>query len=192
VSERGNWVGNRGVLINDRREVVRPFRLQRWITCSLQFKDRHREVFTPRRWTELFFLDEATAMSAGHRPCAECRRERYNAYKSAWLASVKNRSNISAVEMDSILNSDRLLPNAEKRTFPAKLSSLPPGTFFEYENAAILIWNDQLWRWSFSGYVPARPLGPPTLVEVLTPSSTLNVLSEGYIPQVHESANLIR
>src|SRR5262245_6877749 len=80
VEARGTWMGNRGVLHNERGQVVAQWRLKRWITCTLSFKNRWRPVFTPRRYSELFFLDEATAFSAGHRPCAECRRERYNEF----------------------------------------------------------------------------------------------------------------
>ena len=82
---RGTMMGNRGGAIhNGRREIVRPFLSRRWITCVLEFKNRHREVMTPGRYTELFFLDEAVSLAAGHRPCAECRRERYKAFRTAW------------------------------------------------------------------------------------------------------------
>src|SRR5262245_42860885 len=82
---RGAWMGNRGLIHNDRQEIVRPFKLKNWITCLLEFKGRQRKVMTPGLYTELFFLDEATAFSAGHRPCAECRRQDYVRFKLAWL-----------------------------------------------------------------------------------------------------------
>src|SRR5690242_9881683 len=82
---RGTLMGNRGgVIHNERREIVRPYKSRQWIACLLEFKGRHRIVMTPKRYTELFFLDEAVALSAGHRPCAECRRDRFRAFQKAW------------------------------------------------------------------------------------------------------------
>ncbi len=81
---RGAWMGNRGVLHDASKHVVAAWRLRRWITCVLTFKERRREVFAPNRYSELFFLDEATSLAAGHRPCAECRRERYEEFRDAW------------------------------------------------------------------------------------------------------------
>src|SRR4051812_48029475 len=82
---RGTLMGNRGGAIHNReQEIVRQYKSRSWIACQLEFKGRRREVMSPGRYTELFFLDEATALAAGHRPCAECRRERFNAFKSAW------------------------------------------------------------------------------------------------------------
>ncbi|HTJ10817.1 MAG TPA: hypothetical protein VL547_02270, partial [Dinghuibacter sp.] len=82
---RGAWMGNRGLLHDAQQHIRRPFRLKAWIICVLQFKGRHRPVMAPGQYTELFFLDEATALSAGHRPCAECRREDFNRFKAAWI-----------------------------------------------------------------------------------------------------------
>ena len=85
TTARGAWMGNRGLIHNEHQQIIRPFRLKAWITCVLEFKGRHREVMTPNLYTELFFLDEATAFSAGHRPCAECRRADFNLFKAAWV-----------------------------------------------------------------------------------------------------------
>src|SRR5690349_3702389 len=83
---RGTFMGNRGgALHNDQREIVRPFKSRQWITCLLEFKGRRRSVMSPRRYTELFFLDEAVAFAAGHRPCAECRRGRFNEFRRVWM-----------------------------------------------------------------------------------------------------------
>src|SRR5580698_8654486 len=85
---RGTLMGNRGgALHNSQREIVRNYKSRRWITCVLEFRGRRRTVMSERRYTELFFLDEAVALAAGHRPCAECRRERFNAFKEAWVRS---------------------------------------------------------------------------------------------------------
>src|ERR1700683_436021 len=98
---RGTMMGNRGgVLHNSEREIVRPYKSRRWITCVLEFKERHRIVMSERRYTELFSLDEATAFAAGHRPCAECRRERFNAFKGAWGRAADLDSLPFADEMD--------------------------------------------------------------------------------------------
>src|SRR5262249_14796555 len=86
VEARGAWMGNRGVLHNDAKRIVASWRSTRWITCVLEFKERRREVFMSHRYTELFFLDEATSLAAGHRPCAECRRSRYKEFCAAWAA----------------------------------------------------------------------------------------------------------
>src|ERR1700730_14192737 len=85
TTARGAWMGNRGLIHNEYQQIVRTFRLKAWITCRLEFKGWYRKVMSPNRYTELFFLDEATAFSAGHRPCAECRREDFNRFKAAWL-----------------------------------------------------------------------------------------------------------
>jgi hypothetical protein len=82
---RGTWMGNRGVLHDDKQQLLRPFKLKAWLTCRLEFKGRKRQIMAPHRWTELFFLDEATAFAAGHRPCFECRRSDFNKFKSLWI-----------------------------------------------------------------------------------------------------------
>src|SRR5919204_6549006 len=82
--ERGTLMGNRGVLHDGEGRIRRPWQLRRWLVCVLDLKGRKRRVMTPGRYTELFFLDEATALAAGHRPCAECRRARFLAFCSAW------------------------------------------------------------------------------------------------------------
>ena len=94
IAARGAWMGNRGILHDDEKRIVAPWRLKRWITCALTFRGRKRQVFAPHRYSELFFLDEATSFAAGHRPCAECRRERYNEFRAAWFEA--NQAAISA------------------------------------------------------------------------------------------------
>src|SRR5215472_11062105 len=99
TAARGTFMGNRGGAIhNERREIVRRYASRRWITCVLQFKDRHREVMAPGRYTELFFLDEAVSFAAGHRPCAECRRQRYNEFRQAWGSGPSLRADDMDVE----------------------------------------------------------------------------------------------
>src|SRR4029434_7626708 len=146
------WMGHRGVLHNETGKVVAQWRLKRWIICTLNFKNRWRRVFAPRRYSELFFLDEATAFSAGHRPCAECRRERFREFKLRWRAA--NSEMIAASEpciahIDKILHTERVLKGGVKVTYEVELGTLPDGTMIELGGAAYLMWGKRLWQWSF-------------------------------------------
>src|SRR5438128_10993579 len=133
---RGTFMGNRGGAIhNEDREILRPFKSRRWIACVLEFKGRHRQVMTPGRYTELFFLDEAVALAAGHRPCAECRRERLNAFRKAWRSAHPGTSDSplpSAGEIDRRLHAERTRPDRSKRVFEASLGELPSGVFVQH------------------------------------------------------------
>jgi hypothetical protein len=134
TSARGTFMGNRGkALHNDCREIVRPFDGQRWITCLLDFKGRRRQVMSPGLYTELFFLDEAVALAAGHRPCAECRRERFKAFVSSWkeATSLDNAVTLLAPEVDRELHRARVAGRREKITYQALLESLPDGCFVQ-------------------------------------------------------------
>jgi hypothetical protein len=186
VPERGAWMGNRGVLIDAGRRVVAEWRLKRWITCVLRFKDRHREVFTPGRYTELFFLDEATSLAAGHRPCAECRRTRYEEFRDAWTAA-RGGPRPAAEEMDDVLHAERAEAGG-KRTWRAALRSLPDGVLVEHGGRAFVWRRGALRPWSFRGYGrPVRAAGEKR-VAVLTPESVVRAIRAGFVPQVHESA----
>src|SRR3954468_2312667 len=146
VPERGTLMGNRGVIHGDDGEQLREWQVRRWIACRLQFKDRHRALRQPRRWTELFFLDEATPPSAGHRPCAECRREDYRRWQAAWPGA-----ETGADAMDRGLHADRLDGRA-KRTFTARAAELPPGAMVEHAGRAWLVAPEGLRAWSPGGY----------------------------------------
>src|SRR5207247_5787193 len=125
----GTFMGNRGGAIhNEDREIVRPFKSRRWIACVLEFKGRHRQVMTPGRYTELFFLDEAVALAAGHRPCAECRRERFNAFRNAWRQAHPQKGGLppKANEIDNCLHSERVAPESHVM---ANVAELPNGVF---------------------------------------------------------------
>lgn len=181
-------MGNRGVLHNEAREIVAAWRSPRWITCALDFKGRRREVFAPHRYSELFFLDEATSLAAGHRPCAECRRSRFKEFRAAWAAGRSNRAESrppTADEIDRILHSERLRSGGGKKTYPAVLSSLPAGVIVEHEGLAHLVSGGRLRPWSFAGYGPAASVLPATEVAVLTPRSIVRAIRASFIPQVH-------
>lgn len=189
VPERGLLMGNRGVLHDEHQRIIRPWQARRWITCVVEFRGRRREVMTPHRYTELFFLDEATAFAAGHRPCKECRYADYQHFASAWATWSGRR--MSADEMDVVLHGDRIEgqgASRRKRTYQERIGALPDGVFARLDGAAWLLWQGNLLAWSPAGYRERRI--PPTTgtVEVLTPRATVEVFRAGYAPMVHPSA----
>jgi hypothetical protein len=193
--ERGTFLGNRGVLHDDQGRIKRAWQLKRWIVCLLEFKGRRRAVMTPGRYTEIFFLDEATALAAGHRPCAECRRERFNAFREAWLRGnpgIIGSQRPTAVLIDDCLHAERLAANRSKRLFSANLNELPDGVFIrhkEWGEGAYLLWEDQMLTWSPEGYRERRPRPKREEVLILTPKSTVGAIQAGYVPEIHASAN---
>src|SRR6516225_659803 len=151
---RGTLMGNRGGTIhNDAREIVRRYASRRWIACVLEFKGRWRPVMAPRRYTELFFLDEAVALAAGHRPCAECRRERFHAFKDSWMRreEVELSVPLRAADIDAELHKARG-DRGRKVTYEAILKELPDGSFIELDGSAYLVWNDALLLWTPERY----------------------------------------
>jgi hypothetical protein len=192
--ERGTFMGNRGVLHDDAGRIKRAWQLKRWIVCVLEFRGRRRAVMAPGHYTELFFLDEATALAAGHRPCAECRRERFNAFCAAWApvngpAGESRRPN--AAEIDDRLHAERVGPERSKRSYVASLDELPDGVFLrvpEWGDGAYLLWGESLLAWSPGGYRERRPRPTGATVTVLTPPATVAVLRAGYAPEVHATA----
>jgi len=188
IPERGLMMGNRGVLHDDTRQIVRQWQVRRWITCVTEFRGRHREVMLPRAYTELFFLDEATAFAAGHRPCAECRHADYRRFKAIWEQVTGGPA--SAEQMDNVLHADRLTGQGTgqaQRTYHEDMAALPDGAFVALDGGAWLLWRGGLLAWSAAGYTErqAPPTGP---VEVLTPRSAVAVLRAGYVPLVHPTA----
>jgi len=196
AADRGTFMGNRGVLHDDQGNIKRAWQLKRWLVCVLEFRGRTRTVMTPGRYTELFFLDEATALAAGHRPCAECRHKSYVAFRDAWQSGnpgIVGSQRLSAEIIDQQLQHERLLPDRSKRTFLAKLDELPSGVFVKRDGQvgqAFLKWNDSLFAWSPGGYRQPQPCSGDERVLVLTPKSTVAAIQAGYIPQVHVSAGM--
>ena len=181
-------MGNRGILHDDRRRIVRPWQVRRWIACVLQFKGRHREVMQPHRYTELFFLDEATAVAAGHRPCAECRRDDYNRFRALWVRAHGEPSNADA--MDAKTHGDRLA-GKKKRTYFDALAGMPDGAYVALDGKAWLVWGDGLFEWSDRGYRSRRPRQARGEVEVLTPRALISVLCAGYRPAIHPTTHAL-
>ncbi len=191
IPERGTFLGNRGVLHDDEGNIRRGWQVKRWLVCVLEFRGRKRAVMTPRRYTELFFLDEATALAAGHRPCAECRYQRFLAFCQAWQARGRITSRPTADEMDAQLHRERVTADRGKSLYTAQLDDLPDGVLVQWadeDGQAYLLWADRLLLWSPAGYgaVKRRPAGAKVLV--LTPRSTVRSIREGYVPEVHPSA----
>jgi hypothetical protein len=187
VPERGTLTGNRGVLHDEAGRIRRPWQVRRWIACALEFRGRHREPMPPGRWTALFFVDEATALAAGHRPCAECRHADYRRFRAAW-AEGQGAAEPRADEIDRVLHAERL-DGRRKRLHPARLGDLPDGVIVEIEGGFYLTQGDRLLGWWFSGYKGAPlVLDPATGVDVLTPPSIVAAIRAGYEPAIHPSA----
>ena len=192
--ERGTMMGNRGILHDAEGRIRRPWQVNRWLLCVLEFRGRHRMVMAPNRYTELFFLDEATGLAAGHRPCAECRRSRFLAFREAWSAGnrrIMGSDPIRAGMMDARLHAERTLPDRSKRTFTADIDELPDGVFVKLggpDGGACLIWRGTLLAWSPGGYTGRRTCPRGEAVTVLTPRSTVAAIRAGYGPEVHPSA----
>jgi hypothetical protein len=182
---RGTLTGNRGCLHDDHRRIRpgRTWRSRRWISCRLDWKGWRRVVMTPNRWTELFFLDEATALAAGHRPCAYCRREAFERFRAALV--VGNPGRISAApgvdEIDRLMHQDRLTEEGAQRRHGAPAAGLPDGAMFEQEGRAWLKQGGQARPWSPDGYGAGQAL-PASPVTVLTPLCLVGALRAGYVP----------
>jgi hypothetical protein len=195
--ERGTLLGNRGLLHDPEKRIKREWLLVRWIYCLLEFKGRRRRVMSPGRYTELFFLDEATSLAAGHRACAECKRARYNEFREAWVAANPHTfasERPSAVEIDNVLHHERLEGKRTKRVFQARLGELPDGVFVTLEYARdqpLLVQGDSLLAWSPGGYRARLLRNRHERVSVLTPESTVKVIRAGFAPAVHASAGTI-
>jgi hypothetical protein len=193
TSARGRWMGNRGCLHDgEGRLLAKRWARKPWITCEPQFKGRKRSIMAPGQYTELFFLDEATAFAAGHRPCAECRREAYNRFKSAWLAGNPGMvPGATMKEIDEYLHQERVDSRTEaQRTWQSPLSDLPVGVLVRLAGSqeAWLTSKGGMRQWSPFGYTDFRIVTASEQVPVLTPKSICRALAAGYSPQVHHSA----
>jgi hypothetical protein len=184
---RGTIYGNRGGKFHrdDQTLGKRRWASRQWICCVLSFKGRHHPVWRDR-YTALFFLDEVTALAAGHRPCFECRRADANSFAEKW-AQTKGSAFPYVDEMDRVLQAERLDGRA-KRTHEMGIEDLPDGAFVARDGSSYAVRGSHLLRWSENGYVEkvARPRGN---ANVLTPPSIVGVLAAGYQPQWHPSAH---
>jgi hypothetical protein len=186
----GTFMGNRGGRFHtDARALTkRRWASRQWICCVLAFKGRHREVWG-RSYSELFFLDEPTALAAGHRPCFECRRQDAKSFAEHWRISHDLRRQPRAAEMDRVLHRERLQGRAKRRHSQA-IDGLPDAAFVAIKDAAFAVCGDALLRWTPKGYNTGVPRPRGVRVDVLTPPAILGVLSAGYQPHWHPSAAL--
>lgn len=176
-------MGNRGRLHEGRgaRDIVRNHQTKTWITCVLEFKGRRAPQWAPNHYTQLFFLDEAVAFAAGHRPCAECRRGDYNAYRQAWSQTHRDTTTY-AKDMDNQLHRERT--DTSEHLLP--FSALPDGVFVDTEDGPAVVVGDHLAVWDERDYAYRRRLPRPAAgsASVLTPPSTVAVLRAGYPVQI--------
>ena len=185
VSARGTLMGNRGIIHDDDGNIVRSHAHQHWVTCSLSYRRRKQTLMAPGHYTQLFFLDEVTALAAGHRPCATCRRERYKSFVDVWTqvhgAPTCGRSVPQSI--DKTLHAARMSRNKGKVTFQAKLKELPNGTIFMSDDKPILLSEASFLEWNFSGYreTETKPIEDVT---VLTPKPLVDIYSAGWRPEV--------
>jgi hypothetical protein len=186
---RGLFMGNRGGRIHtdDQKLTKRRWASRQWICCVLSFKNRQRNVWG-RYYTELFFLDEVTALSAGHRPCFECRRKDADDFAERWRKALKLCARPHAPEMDEVLHVERL-DGRSKRTHRHKIDDLPDGAMIALEEGVFAVRGSSLLHWTPEAYGSRkrRPYG--ITVDGLTPPAILAVLKAGYSPQWHPSAN---
>jgi hypothetical protein len=192
---RGLMLGNRGGAFHlpGRTLGARRWATRQWIACVLEFKGRHRAaMMQPNRYTELFFLDEATALAAGHRPCFECRRHDAEHFARLWAETRAWPAPARAPEMDLVLHAERVSARGQKLTYRAQLGTLPDGTFVRLDEGAdqpaFLIDRNRLLPWRPEGYGPSAVLPRRREGDVLTPRSIVAVLSAGYRPMLHPSA----
>jgi hypothetical protein len=180
-------------LHDEHGRIVANSRRNAWVTCELRFKDRHREVMSPGKYTELFFLDEATALAAGHRPCATCRRQEFDEFKRLWLEANGSRIDLGPSKKVTMPMIDRVMADdrhaqLDGSRWSERLGSLPDGAMVVIDGRANLLKEEALWEWGFTGYSDKGAALPDKVVGVLTPISTVAVLALRYRPEVHSSA----
>jgi len=184
---RGAWTGNRGILHRG-REIVRFHASDLWITCALEFNGRWRQQWQPHQFTFLFFHDEAVSFAAGHRPCAECRRASYDAYRAAWAEGLQVATP-SAKEINRRLHGERIVRGSHRRRLHRlPWSGLPDGTFVLHEGAPAVVVGDRLSEWTREGYRGRRARPRRGDAEAITPPATVAALRAGYPVQIDHGA----
>ena len=187
IAQRGTFTGNRGILHDPatKRLLGRRWASKAWLVCTCTYKDRRRDVMGGRSWTELFFLDEAVALAAGHRPCFFCRREAAERFREAWTAGNSGRRPLAAA-IDVVLHAERL-DHGRKRLhiISGPVDQLPSGTMVVADGSAFTLHAGLAWRWTETGYAAPQLLSRAD--GLLTPPSTLATLACGYRPVLHPS-----
>jgi len=184
---RGLFTGNRGIIHDPATKTLLKKRWSNpaWLTCVCEFRGRRRKVMGGRSWTELFFLDEATAFAAGHRPCFYCRRDDAHRFRAAWQEG-NGVGSVLAPEIDAVLHRERL-DRGGKRLHPLPIEQLPDGVMVQTGAESYLIARGRALQWSFAGYRTVRSLVQDAML--LTPPSTVRAFAAGYRPLLHPSAS---
>jgi hypothetical protein len=187
---RGLVYGNRGCLHDASGRIVRRYQVRRWIACRLEFKDRRRHpLMRPGRFTELFFLDDATALAAGHRPCAECRRDDYVRFAALWR---QLHDEVGADAIDLRLHAERIARGGRRRFHELPFASLPDGAFVLRDGEPYLVVGRSLRLWTPRGYTMKSLRPNRGTATVVTPPSLLEHLRasrESVVPLLHPSAS---
>jgi hypothetical protein len=194
VAERGLFTGNRGCVVDDHERVVRHHGSVLWIVCVTKFRDWRFGLARPGRWTPLFFLDDAVALAAGHRPCATCRRADYTAYRDAVTRAIGARAPVLASEINARLDAERLrrgrgmVRAGDRITWSSRYAELPDGAVVVRDEACWLVTGARLLRFSFAGWGEAVARPRAGEAKVLTPPTSVAALAHGFAPVLHPSA----
>lgn len=193
TAARGMYTGNRGRLHTADGRITRPYEVRRWIMCRLDYPSPTHMVMAAQHYTHLFFLDEATALAAGHRPCSMCLHSRFKEWRQHWQAVHPEASGAGQPRvdaMDRVLHAERLTSARHKRTYTAALAELPDGALIllEAQDQPFLVHDRLLLAWTPQGYPAAIPRPADRAVTVLTPPSIVAILARGYRPALHPSA----
>jgi hypothetical protein len=187
IPQRGIFTGNRGIIHDPATKTLlsRRWTTKTWLVCSCEYEGRRRAVMARRSWTELFFLDEAVAFAAGHRPCFRCRREAAIWFRESWAAA-RGEPRPSAKAMDTVLHAERTERGRKRiHSLPGPLAELPDGAMVLAQGSAFTLNSGQAHRWTNEGYAPPERLRRAD--GLLTPPSTLMALAAGYRPVLHPS-----
>jgi hypothetical protein len=181
------WGGNRGIL-HSGHEIVRFHASDLWITCALEFRGRWQEQWQPHHYTFLYFYDEAVSFAAGHRPCAECRRASYQAFRAAWADGL-GVDPPAAKAMNAHLHAERIVRGTHHRRLHAlPWADLPDGAFVLMDQSPAVVVGDELREWTREGYRGRRARPTYGVAEVITPPSAVAAFRAGYPIQIDDSA----
>jgi hypothetical protein len=195
VPERGLLTGNRGCLVDDDGRLIRHHASNLWIACVTQFRGWRSPLAAPHHWTPIFFLDDAVALAAGHRPCALCRGEAYRAYRDAVTAATGSRKPVLATELNRRLAAERLhrgrgvTRGGDRKLWRAPLATLPRGTVIVDERHPRLVLDDRTLAFDFAGWTDPAPRASDGDVDVLTPPTSVAALANGFTPLLHPTAS---
>ena len=191
------FTGNRGCLVDDSRTLTRHHNGSLWIICLTAFRDWNHPLDQPHRWTPLFFLDDAVALAAGHRPCATCRRDAYRSYRDALTTALGGDRPVHAFEINALLITERLRRGrglsrgSDRLLWATALNDLPDGAILVGEKGeARLVRGEHTWAFGFGGWHDPQPRSSGDVVEVITPPTSVAALRHGFEPVVHPSATL--